>query len=102
MVERLLCKQDAAGSSPAVSTKPPVAPSLLRSSSHVEIDFPHYDLLLSDNYFEITESDKLLIVAEIHEPDPATRAATLSDHLPTAEELQQDMTLRSVYDIGRN
>ena len=71
-------------------------------ASHVEIDFPHYDLLLSDNYFEITESDKLLIVAEIHEPDPATRAATLSDHLPTAEELQQDMTLRSVYDIGRN
>ena len=28
MVERLLCKQDAAGSSPAVSTKPPVAPNL--------------------------------------------------------------------------
>ena len=24
MVERLLCKQDAAGSSPAVSTKPPI------------------------------------------------------------------------------
>jgi beta-mannosidase len=70
-------------------------------ASHVEIDFPHYDLLLSDNYFEITDTEKLLIVAELHQPDPATRAAAPLSDIPSAEDLQKDLTIRSVYDIGR-
>ena len=70
-------------------------------ASHVEIDFPHYDLLLSDNYFEITDTEKLLIVAELHQPDPATRAAAPLSEIPSAEDLQKDLTIRSVYDIGR-
>ena len=55
----------------------------------LEIDFNNHDALLSDNYFDITSSDVLHLTAEVSDPSV------------TAEELLADLTLQSVYDIGR-
>lgn len=64
----------------------------VRSSTYVkslEIDFAHHDALLSDNYFDITSDVPLQLTAETE------------DRSVTAEELLADLTLQSVYDIGR-
>ena len=55
----------------------------------LEIDFDNHDALLSDNYFDITSAEVLHLTAEV------------SDASVTAEELMADLTLQSVYDIGR-
>ena len=55
----------------------------------LEIDFNNHDALLSDNYFDITSSDVLHLTAEVN------------DLSITAEDLMADLTLQSVYDIGR-
>ena len=55
----------------------------------LEIDFNNHDALLSDNYFDITSSEVLHLTAEV------------SDTSVTAEQLIADLTLQSVYDIGR-
>ena len=55
----------------------------------LEIDFNNHDALLSDNYFDITSSEVLHLTAEV------------SDTSVTAEQLMTDLTLQSVYDIGR-
>ena len=55
----------------------------------LEIDFDNHDALLSDNYFDITSAEVLHLTAEVADPSV------------TAEELMADLTLQSVYDIGR-
>lgn len=61
-------------------------------ASHVEIDFDHHDLILSDNYFDLTSSSPLSLTATWKgNPEDA----------PSTEDLMKDMTLRSVYNIGR-
>ena len=55
----------------------------------LEIDFDTHDALLSDNYFDITSSEVLHLTAEVE------------DASVTAEQLMADLTLQSVYDIGR-
>ena len=52
----------------------------------VEIDFANVDLVLSDNFFDITSKEPKHIFAT-------------TDH--TAEDLQKNLILRSVYDIGK-
>ncbi|MCF0135821.1 MAG: glycoside hydrolase family 2 protein [Lachnospiraceae bacterium] len=61
-------------------------------ASHVEIDFEHYDLVLSDNYFDLTDAAEKTLTAVWRGP---------ADQAPTAEELNSGMTIRTVYNIGR-
>lgn len=65
-------------------------------ASHVEIDLKDHDLILSDNYFDITSSDPIFLTCEAAGP-----GALKGEMLPDAETLQQEIIVRSVYDIGK-
>ena len=57
-------------------------------AKYVEVDFKHLDASLSDNYFDLISAEPRLITVRFNMP-------------VSAEEAQQDCTLRSVYEIGK-